>query len=80
MSAYLTVPLPSALRAELRKERQHLGWNRATLAEKSGVSARTIAYIESGDTQTVTLHSVEKIADAMGFDLVLVPKMDKEVT
>lgn len=54
----------------LKTRRNRLGWTQGTLAQKSGVSERLIAGIESGEVErgatSITLSKVEDLAKALG--------------
>lgn len=47
-------------------------WSRATLAELSGVSARTIERIETGQTSKPSVEDVARLCRALGLDLAKV--------
>lgn len=49
MAETIESPLLSALARRVRRLRESRGWSRATLAERSGLSVRYLARIESGD-------------------------------
>ena len=55
---------------ELRKK-QNISQNE--LARRAGVSSRAIKYWESGERK-MSLESAEKIANALGYDIVLQEK------
>ena len=59
-----TAMTPIRLRvAELRKRR---GWSQAELGRRAGVSASTINRAERGETRTLSLNNLEKLARALG--------------
>ena len=50
---------------ELRKVNK---WSQAELARRSGVNQGVISRLESGETQSITLPNLEKIAKVLGCD------------
>ena len=60
------------LAAELRSLRRERRMSQQTLADRAGVSRRTITNAEGG--QNVGLHELCRIANALGYDLTLRPK------
>ena len=50
---------------ELRKVKQ---WSQAELARRSGVNQGVISRLESGETQSITLPNLEKLAEALECD------------
>lgn len=53
----------------VRETRERLGLTREALAERSTVSVRTLAYIESGDGGNPLLETAARLADALGTDI-----------
>jgi len=50
---------------ELRKVKK---WSQAELARRSGVNQGVISRLESGETQSITLPNLEKLAQALECD------------
>jgi len=57
----------------LRKTREHLGMNQATLADKSGIPQTTISGIENNG-KIPNFITASKLADALGIDMNEFPK------
>jgi transcriptional regulator with XRE-family HTH domain len=55
-----------ALADKVKELRQKLGWNQATLAQKSGITQATISRIESGKVTQPKMNQLHKLADALG--------------
>ena len=55
-----------ALADKVKELRQKLGWNQATLAQKSGITQATISRIESGKVTQPRMGQLHKLADALG--------------
>ncbi len=54
-----------ALADKVKELRQKLGWNQATLAQKSGITQATISRIESGKVTQPKMGQLHKLADAL---------------
>jgi HTH-type transcriptional regulator/antitoxin HipB len=50
----------------LRELRERKGWSQAELGRRAGVAASTINRAERGETRTLSLDNLEKIATALG--------------
>lgn len=61
----MTVPLKSALGAQVRDLRRSRGLTQEGLAEKLGVTPRYLAGIERGE-RNLTLDSVDALAEQLG--------------
>lgn len=64
------MPLPSSgvlahVGSNLRRARQEAGLSQAALAERSGISRRTIVNAEAGEAN-ISLTGVDRLADALG--------------
>lgn len=57
----------------LKRERMEKGWTQYRLAKESGVSRERIAKLESG-RHSPTLLTVDKLCNALGFEIVLTKK------
>ena len=68
----MTVPHVTSLHDDLRTQRIALGISQSKLAELSGVSRPTIARLEGG--QDISLSNLNRISDALGMNLALLPK------
>ena len=68
----MTVPHVTSLHDDLRTQRIALGMSQSKLAEVAGVSRPTIARLERG--QDVSLSNLNRISDALGMNLALLPK------
>ncbi|MGH2625623.1 MAG: helix-turn-helix domain-containing protein [Anaerolineales bacterium] len=55
---------PITLRIRALRERR--GWSQAELARRSGVNQGTISRVERGETRTLALHNLERLAKALG--------------
>jgi transcriptional regulator with XRE-family HTH domain len=55
-----------ALADKVKELRKRLGWNQATLAQKSGITQATISRIESGKVTQPMMGQLHKLADALG--------------
>jgi len=51
--------------------REDLGMTQAELAHRMNTSQQAVSRLESGDYEGFTLKTLEKLADAMGVELVL---------
>ncbi|MBO0983787.1 helix-turn-helix domain-containing protein [Rathayibacter sp. SD072] len=51
--------------SNLRQARQHAGLSQAALAERSGISRRTIVNVEAGEAN-ISLTGVDRLAEALG--------------
>lgn len=51
--------------------REELGWSQAELARRIGCRPQAVARLEDGDFEGFTLLALEKLAEAMGMELVL---------
>jgi transcriptional regulator with XRE-family HTH domain len=54
-----------ALADKVKELRQKLGWNQATLAQKSGITQATISRIESGKVIQPKIGQLRKLADTL---------------
>ena len=61
--------LMETLGERVRRLRKGLGWTEARLEVESGVSARHIQRIESGETPTPRYHTLMKLASALGVSI-----------
>jgi transcriptional regulator with XRE-family HTH domain len=59
----------------VRAARRHAGWSQRELAEHSGISPRTIAAIEAGQSQP-RITVLRDLLDAVGLELALTPARD----
>ena len=57
---------PLALR--IKEIRDVKGWSQAELARRSGVPQPTISRLEAGQSDSVSLTNLEKLAKALGCD------------
>lgn len=55
----------SPIRLRLRELRQRRGWSQAELGRRAGVAASTINRAERGETRTLSLGNLEKLARAL---------------
>lgn len=53
----------------IKKYREKLGISQDTLSKRADVAFHTIAKIEAGSTTDPRIHTVKKIADALGVKL-----------
>jgi len=60
------LPKVDRLREELEKDGNKLGIPQDILFKRTNLAFHTIAKIEAGSTQNPTIHTVKKIADALG--------------
>jgi transcriptional regulator with XRE-family HTH domain len=67
MSSSLLSPITLRLR-EVRKDRK---LTQAELSERSGVPQSTISRIEAGETGSISLANLERLADALGVNAAL---------
>lgn len=51
--------------------REKLGLSQKALAEKMGTSQQAVARLESGEYEGFTVRTLEKVAEALGADLVV---------
>ena len=77
MSYFMTlssgnVMKPDIMPAQLRAARALLNWSRDSLAEKAGMTARTLARIESGDTEprTSTIDALRETLEFAGIEFL----------
>ncbi len=56
------------VKLRLEELRNVKGWSQAELARRSGVPQPTISRLESGETQSINLPNLEKLASALGCD------------
>ena len=69
----------------IRSKREFNGWNQEELAEKVGVSQRTIHNWEAGKVDSIKVANLEKLAEAFGVSFVEVyngkdmPELDETV-
>jgi ribosome-binding protein aMBF1 (putative translation factor) len=56
---------------KIAKLRAELGWSQAALARRIGSSPRAVARLEGGDFEGFTVDRLEKLAEAMGMELIL---------
>lgn len=68
----MTAAHVTSLHDGLRTQRIVLGISQARLAELAGVSRPTIARLEAG--QDVSLSNLNRISDALGMSLAILPK------
>jgi transcriptional regulator with XRE-family HTH domain len=54
------------IKLRLRELRERKGWSQAKLGRLAGVSASTINRAERGETRTLSLGNLEKLATALG--------------
>lgn len=67
-------PRPAAgFGEEIRQARNAKSWSQQDLADKAGVSRPSVARVESGQ-QGVSTDTLQKIAKALGLQLVLANK------
>lgn len=57
----------------IEKRRKFLGLTQSTLAERSGISLRSLKMMEAGDANP-TLEQVEKVLKVLGMKLLVVVK------
>jgi len=67
----VTVPLVSPLTLRLEELRKDKGLSQAELSRLSSVPQSTISRIEAGETGSVSLANLEKLADALGVNAAL---------
>jgi transcriptional regulator with XRE-family HTH domain len=70
-------PSPDPIVEQLRKIRIEKKWSQRWVSELAGLSPGSqghLSRVESGALHFVSLATVRRVADALGFDLVLVPK------
>jgi ribosome-binding protein aMBF1 (putative translation factor) len=51
--------------------REKLGWSQKVLAERMGTSQQAVARLESGEYEGFTLKTLEKVAEALGAELIV---------
>ncbi len=56
----------SPIELRLRELRERRGWSQAELGRRAGVSASTVNRAERGETRTLSLGNLEKLAQALG--------------
>jgi transcriptional regulator with XRE-family HTH domain len=61
-----TALAPIHIRVEELREAK--GWSQAELARRSGVPQPTISRIEAGESGSISLANLERLADALGVD------------
>ena len=69
--AYAKVRKGVFLAFKIHRLRQDLGITQAQLARRMGTSQQAISRLESGEYEGFTLRTLEKVAAAMGAELVL---------
>jgi transcriptional regulator with XRE-family HTH domain len=62
----MTSATMAAIRLQVQQLREARGWSQSELARRSGVPQRTISRVERGETGSVNLSHIEKLADALG--------------
>jgi transcriptional regulator with XRE-family HTH domain len=70
---------PAGFPATARRLRHAAGLTQRELARKVGVTNMAISLIELGKSGT-TLHTLLNLADALGYDLALIPREDAKAT
>jgi transcriptional regulator with XRE-family HTH domain len=58
----------------LEKRRQELGMSMAALAQRAGISLRTVQRVLAGEADAANLRTIAAIADALDADLLLQPR------
>lgn len=66
-----TLPGVTPLRLRLKELREAKALTQQELADKAGVSRSTIARLETGSLRNATLDMVEKLADALDVNVVV---------
>jgi transcriptional regulator with XRE-family HTH domain len=60
--------MPAVKGQEIRRRRQRLGLKVPAFAAVAGVNAKTLANIEAGEGQVVSIEAIHRIARALGMD------------
>lgn len=58
---------------QIRSARQKKGWSQDEVVRRTGVSKRVLSKLERGDTVNPTLETLQRLADALDIELVIVP-------
>jgi transcriptional regulator with XRE-family HTH domain len=56
----------SPIHIRIQELREAKGWSQAELGRRSGVTQATISRLESGETGSIALANLERLADALG--------------
>ena len=67
---------PSRLGTRVKRLRERRGWTQHELARHSGVSRTTIASLESGQRNSLSLENGARIANALGVTLDALVHLD----
>ncbi len=59
------------IQIRVQELRDAKGWSQAELARRSGVPQPTISRIEAGESGSITLANLERLADALGVNAAL---------
>lgn len=62
----------------LHKARMAKGWTQKELAEKANMTQQMVSRIENAGTPQFTFGSLLRMADALGFEVDIVPSDDKK--